>query len=298
MKTLIIGASGKIGKYLVKYKRKDYIYTYNKKKIKHGIKFNLSKDNIETILKNFSVTKVVLLAAISDPDECFKNKKKSKLINITKTKKIIDILVKQNIYFIFFSSEFIFCGKKSNYNETSNVTPNNLYGKQKYFIEKYIKKKTKNFAILRVSKTYGDDLNDKTLITNFLNDLKKRKRNFKIASDQRFNPLYIMDLEKIISLFLKKRIKGIFNVGGPEQLSRYQCFKKMKNQFSAEKRKKIYLEKTNLKNFKLIEKRPLDVTFNISKIKNVINFRLQKIEEVTKKILKAQNLNEKLFNRR
>ena len=76
MKTLIIGASGKIGKYLVKYKRKDYIYNYNKKKIKHGNKFNLSKDNIETILKNFSVTKVVLLAAISDPDECFKNKKK------------------------------------------------------------------------------------------------------------------------------------------------------------------------------------------------------------------------------
>ena len=121
MKTLIIGASGKIGKCLVKRKSKSYIYTYNTKEIKNGIKFNLSRDNIKKILKKYLVSKVVYLSAISDPDECFKNKRKSKLINITKTKKIIDTLVKLNIYFIFFSSEYIFSGKKGNYNERSIV---------------------------------------------------------------------------------------------------------------------------------------------------------------------------------
>ena len=39
MNNLILGASGKIGSYLIKNDR-SLIYTYNSKKIKGGIKFN------------------------------------------------------------------------------------------------------------------------------------------------------------------------------------------------------------------------------------------------------------------
>ena len=76
MKTLILGSSGKIGKHFIKDK-KNYIYTYNKNKIKNGIKFNINKDNIEKLIKKFSIKKVVILSAISDPDYCYANKKKS-----------------------------------------------------------------------------------------------------------------------------------------------------------------------------------------------------------------------------
>ena len=37
MQTLIIGASGKIGKFLINKKNKNYYYTYHKTKIKNGI---------------------------------------------------------------------------------------------------------------------------------------------------------------------------------------------------------------------------------------------------------------------
>ena len=62
-----------------------------------------------------------MLSAISNPDECYNNKAYSNLINVIKNKKIIDCAIKKNIYFIFFSSEFIFCGEKINqkYIETS-----------------------------------------------------------------------------------------------------------------------------------------------------------------------------------
>ena len=139
MKSLIIGGSGKIGKSL---QYNHAIKTYNKNKIKNGIKFNLIKDDVNLLLEKYKIDRVVLLSAISDPDKCLKKKKYSNLLNVTKTKKLIDILCKKKIYFIFFSSEYIFDGDRGNYNEKSIPKPKNLYGKQKLLIEKYIRKKT------------------------------------------------------------------------------------------------------------------------------------------------------------
>jgi len=297
-KTLIIGASGKIGKYLLEYGNNDYVYTYNKKRINKGIHFDITKNNLNNLCKKFSINKIVLLLGITDPDECYKNKNYSNLINVVKTKEMIDYIIKKKIYFIFFSSEFVFSGKKGNYSEITLPKPNQLYGKQKYLIEKYIKKKTKNFAILRIAKTYGDKLNENTLISNFFSNLQKGKREFKVATDQMFNPLYIRDLKKIIKLFLEKKIKGVFNVGGPEQLSRYQCIKKIIGQFKNKNMNKILLKKSKLKNFKFLDKRPLNITMNISKIKKIIKFKLTTIDNVAKKIIKKNNLNEKIFIRR
>ena len=51
------------------------------------------------------------------------------------------ILIKKKIYFIFFSSEYIFNGNNGKYSEKSKPNPNLLYGKQKKNIEKYLSKK-------------------------------------------------------------------------------------------------------------------------------------------------------------
>ena len=130
MNTIVIGASGKIGKYYFNNKKKDLLLTYNKNKIKNGIKFNILTDKIETLVNKNKIFKVVLLSSYSDPDYCIKNKKRSKLLNVTKTKKIISYFIKKNIYFIFFSTEFVFDGNKGDYTELSKTNPINLYGKQ------------------------------------------------------------------------------------------------------------------------------------------------------------------------
>ena len=91
-------------------------------------------------------------------------------------------------------------------------------------------------------------------------------------------------------------MKGIFNVGGPEQLSRHECIKRVINQFKS--KNKIILKKSKLKNFQFLDKRPLNITMNINKIKRIIKFKLTKIDEVAKKIVRRNKLNEKLFNRR
>ena len=295
MKTLIVGGSSKIGKSLIIKNSKK---TFFKNKIKDGIKFNLIKDNIESLLEKFDINRVILLSAISDPDVCLKKKKYSYEINVQKTKKLIDVLIKKKIYFIFFSSEYIFDGKKGNYSENSIAIPNNLYGRQKLIVENYIRKKTKDYSIFRIGKTYGDDINDKTLISNFLMELIKGKINFKIARDQIFNPLFVNDLKKIVKVFLAKKIKGTFNVGGPQQLSRSKVFKIVMQVLGKKIMSRTNLDEISLKEFSTFDNRPLNVSMNIKKLKSKINFKLKNIRNITVKMVNKNNVKSKIFKRR
>lgn len=285
MNTLIIGGSGKIGRY---FNKKKQYRTYRKKKIQNGIYFDLTKHKISKIIKKFNINKVVFLSAISDTDFCFKNSNVSHFVNCTKTKSVLKELIKLNIYIIFFSTEFVFSGNKGNYKENDNTNPINVYGKQKLVIENFLKKNYKNFCILRIAKTYSIEFGDKTIITSFLNDLKNKKNTFVAASDQIFSPLYINDLTKVVNHFLKKEIKGIYNLGGPKKYSRYAIYKKIikyaKNYLPNNYKPNVI--KTSLDKIKFIEKRPKNVSLNNKKLISNINFKLTLIDTIIKKLVK------------
>ena len=295
MQSLIIGGSGKIGKSLnYKHSKK----TFYKNKIKNGIRFNLINDDINLLIEKYKINRVILLSAISDPDVCLKKKNYSNKLNVDKTKKLINILIKKKIYFIFFSSEYVFDGKIGNYKENSKIKPNNLYGKQKFTIENYIKRKTKNFSILRIGKTYGDNIKDKTLISNFLNELIKGKSFFKVANDQIFNPLFIGDLKKIVDIFLKKKIKGVFNVGGPQKLSRYKVLELILKTLGKNIMKNVKLEKISLNDIATLDRRPLNVSMDIKKLKTKIKFKMKTISNVAFNMIIKNNVKSKIFKRR
>ena len=102
MNTIIIGASGKIGRFFSLKKRKNQVLTYYRNKIKHGIRFDLKHDNISPIIKKHKISKAVIMSAYSDPDFCKRNKKISHKLNVTQTKKLINKLIRNKLYFIFF----------------------------------------------------------------------------------------------------------------------------------------------------------------------------------------------------
>ena len=226
------------------------------------------------------------MSAYSDPDFCKKNKRISNKLNIIKTKKLIEELVWHKIYFIFFSSEQVFDGKKGNYKEEDLPNPISLYGKQKYIIENFIKKITQNYCIFRIAKTYGNNLHDNTLISDFLKKSKDKSLVY-AAKDQKFSPLYVFDLVKITNFFLKKKIIGTYNIGGNEKISRYNLYKTFNNLLKNNKQySRVKLFKINLKYFKFFENRPLNLTFNIKRLLKIINFELADIKQIFLKTVK------------
>ena len=291
MAILIIGKTGFIGSYYYKYsqikEKKFFTSSKNKKYYNLNlIKFN--KNKLINFIKEKKIKKVVVLSSISKPEDCFRNKKNSYAINVKGTKNLINLLIKHGVYFIFFSTEYIFDGTKGYYTEKSKAIPSLYYGKQKLIIEDYIKLKSyKNFAIFRLSKTYGFKINDGTLFTNILKNQKKR-RILKVADDQYFAPVFIKDVIKIIDFFLEKKITGTYNISGDYYKSRFQLVKRFLKCLPKKYKNMVLIKKDKLDNFTFKEKYPKNTILINNKIKKIAGIKFTSIINSFKIILNEQ----------
>lgn len=224
MKTIIIGSSGVIGYNLyiyLKKKQKRVIGTYHHTR-KKGLKnFDIVKDKINNKIKIFKDDNVIILTAISNPTKVFADTKTSNKINILSTVKLIDDLKKIGCKIFFMSSIEVFDGTKGNYNENSKPNPLNLYGKQKLYIENYIKKNSKNFCIIRTSFIVGSDPNQRCPVKLTYDTLLKP--NAKMARDNFFAITSVDDLSKVIfKILFNKKFNDlkICHISSNERVSR------------------------------------------------------------------------------
>lgn len=289
-KIFFLGGSGFVGKsFFEKYRNKvNLIITYNNKKIKKYKKFNILKENINSLIKKYGKPKTIIYAVgSSNQDFCYKNQSLSKFLNVTKAKQQIDIVKKYpDVHFIFLSSQMVLSGQKAFSDEKCKPNPKLVYGKQKLEVENYIKKKIKNYTILRLSKVYGTNLKDKTILTTFLKNIIKGEKIYNLAFDQFFNPLFIGDLVKILFFFHKnKSHKQVFHIGGPERISRYNLLKYFYNKLNISQKKNVFIKRKKLNTIFKTEVNPLDTSFNIKKIKKTINFDLTSYKDSFKTII-------------
>ncbi len=279
MKSLVIGGSSNLGSHLINANPKKFDFTYFKNKKKNGIYFDILNDKISKLnVKNYK--SVILLSAISNPIICHENKEYSNKLNVDATIELVKYLSDNNIKLIFFSSEFIYDGNKGNYSETDEPNPINLYGDQKLKVENYIKQNVEKYSILRIAKTYTNNLNDNSFLSFFYSELiKNKKKEISIIDDEFFSPLSIDDLIKIINYSIENKVHFL-NVGGPERKSRLDCLKNFL------KVKNIKLININLYQRKITENSviiPKDVSFNINKIRE-FNRNMLTIDKFLKKI--------------
>jgi dTDP-4-dehydrorhamnose reductase len=225
MRVFVIGASGLIGSTLIhklKKKKIKVIGTYSLRKIKGLIKYDLLKDKVKDIFPDLSSSDVIiLLSAYSNPNWIYKNKSKAKKLNILSTKNLIKDLYKIGCKLYFMSSVEVFNGKNGNYYENSRPNPLNFYGKTKFFIEKYIKQKLKNYCIIRTGWVVGRENLNRCVISMTYKSLLKK--DAKMAYDNIFSMTDIDDfcrsLVSLITIGKLQKIK-IVHVCSPQKIVR------------------------------------------------------------------------------
>ncbi len=285
-KVLILGGSSYVGRHLVERLNKSQVIpTYNKSKIPNGIKFDSRAMNIEDVVDLDEINCAIILLGDTDPESCTDDIKRSEELNVESIKRIIDILSIKNIKVIFSSSEFVYAGDSSNYNELNYSQPILLYGKQKLEIEHYIEKKIKDYAILRFAKIYGTDSDDNTLFTSWLNKIIKGD-DIVCADDQYFSPVHISNVVDSIVFSINNKIHGIYNLAGPDRKSRIEFLDTLMKEVKSKTECDINIIPCSIDDFPLNEKRPKDVSMNPSKLVNTTGIKLITVEESCEKIVK------------
>jgi dTDP-4-dehydrorhamnose reductase len=228
---LVTGGDGRFTKVLKKENKILNLYFASKKEC-NILDFN----SINRLIKKIKPKIVIHCAGLSRPMDIHeKNISKSIDLNIIGTANITKVCEKNQIKLIYFSTGYVYEGKKGNYSETDPVKPFNNYGLSKLGGECSVLM-YRNSLILRITMT------------------EKPFTYKKAFSDLKSNFMFHEDLVKILPKVLNK--KGIINIGGKSQ-SVYSFAKKYN--------KKIKKIKTNNKN-----KLPLNQTMNLDKLRKII----------------------------
>ena len=231
-KIVVTGGSGRFATILKKNVKKNYIFP-NKK--------SLNILNLSSIIKYLKKTKpkyLIHLAGLSRPlDSHEKDIEKSINLNIIGTANVTIACKKLNIKLIYFSTSYVYPGKKGNYKEDDPLLPSNNYAWSKLGGECAVQM-YKNSLILRISMTEKPFIHEKAF------------------ANVKMNFLYHEDLVKILIKIINK--KGIINVGGAPQTV-YNFAKKYNP-----KVKKIFVKKNSIYNY------PLNPYMNLSKLKKII----------------------------
>ena len=230
---VVTGGSGRFAQSLKKNKRK-YKFIYPSKNLLNITNLN----SIKKFLKKVRPKSVLHLAGLSRPMiEHDKNIAKSINLKIVGTANLVNICSQLKIKLIYFSTSYVYPGKKGNYKEQDALLPWSNYAWSKLGGECAVQMYN-NSLILRVCMT------EKPFIH------KKAFANVKL------NFIFHEDLAKILVQIIDKR--GTINVGGPTKT--VYNFAKRYNP----KVKKIFVKKNSSYNF------PLNPFMNLSKLKKII----------------------------
>jgi len=231
-KIVITGGSGRFGLILQKNYKSNKLFYPNKLELNI-----LSTKSIEKYLKKTKPKILIHLAALSRPMNIHDNNiSRSIDLNIIGTANIVKICSKLNIKLIYFSTNYVYEGKKGNYKETDPLLPVNNYAWSKLGGESSVQM-YKNSLILRVCMTQEPFIHKKAF------------------SDIQTNFIFYKEVANI--LFKILNYKGVMNIGGKIQ-SPYNFGKKYN------KNLKKTLAKNKIKSF------PLKPSMNISKLKKII----------------------------
>ena len=224
-KIVVTGGNGRFGQVLKKENKRSNIF-FPSKKIFNILNINSMKKYIRKIKPKY----IIHCAGLSRPmDLHVKDICKSINLNIIGTANVVNVCNEFNIKLIYFSTGYVYEGKKGNYSEKDPVLPINNYAWSKLGGESSVIL-YKNSLILRIMMCERPFLHDHAFY------------------DVKTNFMFQDEVAKIIPKILNK--KGIINIGGKIQ-SVFDFAKKTKKNVIKISGKKIFPPNPSMNTTKL-----------------------------------------------
>ncbi len=284
-KVLITGVSGFVGYKLHQLLSENDFETsgfYNRTKVNLKNTFSVDikkRSDVMKLLNNISPDIIIHAAAITSTTYCEKSPEEAWLTNTLATKYFTEYAKEKNLYLIFISTDLVFDGLKGKYDEEDKTNPVNVYGQTKKEAEDLIFQISPRFAILRSSLIYGKSwCKTKGADEKIINYLSEGKK-IKLFVDEYRNFLYIEDMVRTIRYFCENEIEGLFHIGGPDKMSRYEFGKKIAEHFKLDL---SLIEPASIKGYSSKPKRAPDGSLNSKKLRKIVPFEFTKFDDALK----------------
>ena len=280
MKFLVTGSTGLVGRQVVKDLAENHeVYScYHNIKPQHGVPISLDLTNLDSIEKAVDQAKpdvIIHLAAMTDVDLCETEIELAILLNAKATEILARQAAKQQAFFVYVSTDYVFDGKQGMKKEDDPPNPLGFYGKSKLEGELALNNLASGWAIARTSTPFGIHPTKKSFPLWVKENLESKKE-IPVLVDQFTSPTYVPNLSRMLIEVATRQIAGIIHLAGATRISRYNLA-----ELVAEK---LNLDKKPLKPISMSEmtwkaKRPQDSSLDVSYAIQILNEKPQEIHQ-------------------
>ena len=287
MKFLVTGSAGLIGSQIVKdlvQKNHTTYSCYHDQKPLQGIPTHLDLSDKKQIIQTLQETKpdrIIHLAAMTSVDLCETEKERATMINTKSTETLAREAAKQNTFFLYVSTDYVFDGVDGMRKEEDSTNPLGFYGKSKLEAEFSLKKLTSDWCIARTSTPFGIH-HTKESFPLWVKKKLKAKNEIPVLVDQFTSPTYVPNLSKMLIEIAVRQIVGLIHVSGATRISRYALAELIAEKLNLDK-KLLIPTKMNTMNWKA--QRPKDSSLDVSLANEILNEKPQGIEQSLRSLL-------------
>ncbi|MEE9432596.1 MAG: dTDP-4-dehydrorhamnose reductase [Melioribacteraceae bacterium] len=238
---LIVGSNGMLGQRLVEHyssrvdvelllasaEEETYFKTLAYKKLDIT-----NKKDVKKVVLSFYPDVIINVAAYTNVDKCESEKELAMDINANGVEYLAKYSVPSHSHLIHISTDYVFDGCCGPYSETDLPNPIGYYGRTKLAGENIIRKFDIPYTIIRTNVLFGNAKYGRPDFVKWVVQSLTEKKKIKIVTDQINNPTYLDDLVSGISRVTDLKKTGLFNIGGAEQLSRFDFTRAIANYFN------------------------------------------------------------------
>ena len=285
MKILITGVNGLVGNSLYKLlEESDHIVYSSSRNIEGLAKYKVditNKNEVDSFFESEKPDLVINSAAMADVDLCEEERELCWKVNVEGVQNLVDMCNRYGSHLTHISTDYIFDGKKESgiYLENDKPNPQGYYAESKLEGERIILDSNISHSILRTILVYG--LHNKPNIITLLKSYLEEGKSVNLVSDQVRMPTFVDDLSRACVSASEKKVRGVFHICGPEQMSYLDIGNRIAEYFSFDK---SLINHVQTKDLNQKAKRPFRTGFDLQKSKEKLNYIPTNFEDSLKLI--------------
>ncbi len=231
MRVLVIGASGFIGRYLVRQlgesKRSDIWATYRSRPpaVDGNTWRQVDFADSDVLPELFRLSRpevVVHLAAMADVGACERDPQTATSVNVDATSAIARLCRQHGSRLVFVSTEYVFDGLSGFYAEDDPPKPNTHYGRTKHEAERAVAALLDRWIIVRTSIVYGWPLQAHRNFAPWLIERLRTGHAYHGPTGVLRSPVYVEHLVDGIARLVEDDHQGVHHIAGRDRVSMYE----------------------------------------------------------------------------
>jgi len=226
-------------------------------------------------LDKLSPDLVVHTAGLTSVDRCEADRDLARHANAVIARNIAEVTAKRNILLIHISTDHLFSGDRCFYGEQEPLQPLNEYGRSKALAEGWVGSAHPKALTIRTNFFCWGHRLRQSLSDWLIYNLRDGKI-LTLFDDVYFTPILADTLALAAHELMEKGASGVFNLGGPDRLSKYEFALRVSAQFGLPVE---LIQRGQVSQGNLLASRPRDMSLDCSRARQMLGRDLGSIPQ-------------------